>query len=397
MNRLMALLFVLAVLVACVPTPTPTEEVTPKPEETPKPGGVVWELFTDEDYRGPVQRGVVSPAGEVAYLATMATLYQVGDGEAWPIAERPEEEARLALAPGGGVYAWLIPEPDWQGLFFVRLMDISGEQLAELQLEEFPYGFGALYLGFEGNLIVTASPVDDWESLEGRFQYTFWNQEGEALDSVIRPGRQIGLLDPSGTAILLLGEQEATAFSASGKQLWQLSGHFRKGAIAGDGNFALLNPASREAIDQVFIYDGSGDPTIVYMPTPVHDLTVAPDGSLAVVVGDQGRYFYLELASADLQEGPPLPFDGTFYISDAEFVNIKTLALGVIHRAGEPPQYIWPSGTIIVVDREGGVAFQKEFDIREPIAFVPAIDVDFDGQFFIGFTQDTTILVSLGQ
>jgi hypothetical protein len=382
----------LVVLTTSCAGPSPTQ----KPEE-PVPDKVVWELFTDQDYVGPVQRGVVDAAGEVVYLATMATLYRVEGEKVEVIGKRPEEEAHLLLAPGGELYAWLIPEPNWQGLFSVHLMDLSGEQLAELWLEEFPYGFSALHLGFQGNLIVTVSPLDDWQGIEGRFQYTFWNREGKMLNMVILPSRQLGVLDPAGTTILLLGEEEATAFSASGEKLWQLSGQFRKAAMAENGALALLNPASREAIDQVFVYKGTGKPTVVQVPTPVHGLTVVPDGSLAVVVGDQGRYFYLDPATIKLEEGPSLPLEGTFYIFDAESVDAETLALGVLHRVGEPPEDTWADGTIIVIDREGKVAFQKGFPIREPIASVPAIDVAFGDQFFVGYTQDTTILVDLGE
>lgn len=385
---------VLVILVAGCASRTRTPTPTPTPEE-PVAGQVVWQLFTDQDYSGPVQRGAV--AGEVVYLATMATLYEVKDNVVRVIGERPDEEARLALAPGGEVYACLIHNPDWHGLFSILLMDIPGRRLAKLRLEEFPYGFGALYLGFQGNLIVTASPLDDWQGLDGRFQYTFWSLEGKVLDTVILTGQQLGVLDPSGMAILLLGEEGATAFSASGKGLWRFPGQFRKAAIAKNGGLALLNPASREAIDRVFIYDGSGEPTIVHVPTPVHNLIAVPDGSLAVIVGDQGRYYYLDPVTADLQEGPLLPLEGTFYIFDAEFVDDETLALGVLRRAGKPPEHTWPDGSIIVVDREGNIAFQKTFSIREPIASVPAIDVAFGDQFVVGYTQDTTILVDLGQ
>jgi hypothetical protein len=401
MGRIKALPLLIAVATGVIAwacgarTPTPAPAPTPTQTEAIV-SAVVWELFTDVDYRGPVQRGAVREQGPVAYLATMATLYRVENGRAQPIAERPEDEARLALAPNGGVYAWLIPVSGWQGLFFVRLMDISGGQVAELKLDEFPYGFSALYLGFEGKLIVTVSPLSDWEGLEGGFLYTFWSRQGEKLWEVVLP-RQLGFPDSTGTAIVLLGEERAMAFSASGKELWQLVGHFRSAASARNGELALLNPAEAEAIDQVLIFDGSAEPTVVEVPTPVHDLIILPDGSLAVVVGDRGRYFYLDPVTAELQEGQPLPLDGTFYISDAEFLDSQTLALGVLHRVGDPPEHTWPSGTIIVVNHAGEVAFQQDFPIREGIAYIPAIDVAFGSQVFVGFTEDTTILVDLGR
>jgi hypothetical protein len=75
-------------------------------------GEVVWRLSTDEEnsYRGPVQRGAFDSERKVTYLATMATLYRVRDRRVEPV-QSPEKEARLALAPGGGVYAWMLPHP----------------------------------------------------------------------------------------------------------------------------------------------------------------------------------------------------------------------------------------------------------------------------------------------
>jgi hypothetical protein len=356
---------------------------------------VAWQLTTDQDYVGPVQRAVLDGDGRAVHLATLATLYRVEGGAVQLVAQRPEEEARLVLAPGGEVYAWLIPKVEWQGLFYIRLMDMSGQQLAELKLDEFPYGFGTLYLGFQGQLILTASPLDDWEGVFGDFMYVFWSRDGERLADMILP-RQLGFPDPSGTAIVLLGEEAAAAFSSSGEELWQLSGQYRAAASAQDGNLALLNPEATAAIDEVHIFDGGGQPTVVQVATPVHDLIMVPDGSIALIVGDQGRYWYLDPLSTDLQEAPQLPYDQMFYISDAEFLTDDWVALSGLHRVGEPPNHTWPKGTIVVRDQAGNTAFEQSFDIREPLAHIPAIDATYGQTLFVGYTEDTTILVDLG-
>jgi hypothetical protein len=329
------------------------------------------------------------------YLATTATLYRVQGGGVQLAAQRPAEEARLVLAPGGEVYAWLIPDTQWQGLFYIHLMDMSGQQLAELKLDEFPQGFGTLYLGFQGRLILTTSPLDDWEGVSGEFLYVFWSRDGERLADIVLP-RQLGFPDPNGTAILLLGQEEAVSFSSSGEELWRLSGQYRAAALAQDGNVGLLNPDATAAIDEVHIFNGGDEPTVVQIATPVHDMILVPDGSLALIVGDQGRYWYLDPFSADLQEGTQLPYDQRFYISDAEFVDHDMVALSGLHREGEPPNHTWPSGTIVVLDQAGDMLFEEAFDIGEPLAFVPAIDVTFGQSLFVGYTEDTTILVDLG-
>jgi len=377
------------------PAPLPTVGPAPAATETPVAASVIWQLFTDEDYVGPVQRAAVAEDGRTVYLATTATLYEVQGGAVQMLAQRPEEEARLALAPGGEVYAWLIPDSEWQGLFYVRLMDMSGQQLAELQLDEFPQGFGGLYLGFQGGLILTVSPLDDWEGVSGEFLYAFWGRDGERLADIVLP-RQLGFPDPNGTAILLLDQEEAVAYSSSGEELWRLSGQYRAAALAQDGNLALLNPDATAAIDEVHIFTGGDEPTVVQIATPVHDMILVPDGSRALIVGDQGRYWYLDPLSADLQEGPPLPYGQSFYISDAEFLSDDVVALSGLHREGQPPNHTWPSGTIVVLDQTGAEFFEQSFDIREPLAHIPAIDVTFGQSLFVGYTEDTTILVDLG-
>jgi hypothetical protein len=356
---------------------------------------VVWQLFTDQDYVGPIQRAAVVEGGQAVYLATTAALYRVDAGGAQLAAQRPQEEARLALAPGGEVYAWLIPESEWLGLFYIRLMDMSGRQLAELKLDEFPHGLGTLYFGFQGRLILTASPLDDWEGVSGDFLYVFWSRDGTRLADVTLP-RQLGFPDPTGNAILLLGQERAVAFSSSGEELWRISGQYRAAALAQDGDLALLNPDATAAVDEVHIVIGGNEPSVVQIATPVHDMILVPDGSRALIVGDQGRHWYLDPLSADLQEAPQLPYDQRFYISDAEFLNHDTVALSGLHRAGEPPNHTWPSGTIVVLDQAGSPAFEQTFDIREPLAFIPSIDVTFGQSLFVAYTEDTAILVDLG-
>jgi hypothetical protein len=356
---------------------------------------ILWQLRSDKDYQGAVLRGVVDAKGRESYLATAACLYRVKDGRTKLIAEQPERDARLSLAPGGGIYGWLTQKSSWKGLFSVRLHDISGAYLSELRLKEFPYGFGSLYLGFQGRLIVTSSPLDDWQGLVGKFRIVFWGRDGVMLSSFVLEGRHSAVLDPSGDAILFLGEKGARAFSASGKELWGLRGNFRKAALAQRGRIAILNPSEAGAINQVVIFRGEGKPVKAKAPTPVHGLTMTPDGSLAVVIGDKGRYFHLDLREATLREAQRLPLKGNFFIFNAEFVNEGTLVFGALERVGESREEIWPRGTIIVVDREGNIAFDKVFPVSQATSFYPAVSAAFGGRYVIGFTQESAILIEL--
>ena len=363
-------------------------------------GRVLWQLNTDKDYQGPVQRSVVDFENNVVYLAALTTLYGVREGRVEEISKRPEKEARLLLAPGGDVYAWLLPDSHGHGLFYIRLFNISGGSIAELRLRDFPYGFNAFYMGFKGRILVTASPLDDREGIGGRFQYTFWNRQGEMLKKITMDGQQTCVLDAAGTTILFLGKKEAVAYSGRGDRLWGLPGRFRKAAVTREGGLALLNPSSREEINQVHVYRGGSSPRIVRIDTPVHGLTLTPDGSSAVVVGDQGRYFFLDPSTLTVQEGRRLQsigLEGVFYITNLRFVNPKMLAMGILHRQGEPPKATWPRSTILFMDREGNVAFRTALEIRRATAFDPKVEVAFGSRFIVAYTEETALLIDLEQ
>jgi hypothetical protein len=355
-----------------------------------------WRLATAKDIPAPVQRAAIDPATGVAYLATLAQLYEVRDGRARAVTKRPHHDARLLLAPEGGMYAWLIPDEASERLFFARLVDISGEHLADLEMKKAPYGFGGLYLGTRGRLVVTVSALDDWQGSGGRFLYGFWSRDGSLLGTVLRPEREIGIVAADGRAFLLLGSKEALAFSPTGELLWRLDGRYRKAAIAADGTIALLNPAGREEIDHVHVVRGSGAPAVVTMPTPVHKLRLTPDGSAAVVTGSAGRYFFLDPAKGRFDEGVRLPFDAALFISDVEFVDRDTIAVGVLERHGEPPRHSWPRGALIVVDRKGDITYRSRHQIREPYSSRPAVDVSFGVPKLVGFTLDEVMLVGVG-
>lgn len=372
-------------------------QVAPAPGRAAKGAERVWELQNQRDLSGAVQSASFDADHRTAYLATLANLYEVRDGKAASIAKPPAPDAQMQLAPGGKIYAWLVPDEKAQGLYLVHLMDTTGARLAELRLGESPYGFGALILGFEGRLIVTVTPLDDWQGVHGRFQYTFWSRDGRELGKVIHPEREIPIAGEDGESFLLLGEKQAAAFSPEGKLLWRADGRFRKGTIARRGGLALLNPAPREAIDQVHVFTGSGRPAVIKMPTPVHHLRIAPDGSVAVVGGDRGRYFYLDPASGKVVEGARLPFKTEVFLSDIKLVGRDTLAIGVLQRQGDPPRHTWPRGAVVVITRAGKVLFRAEYPIREPLASRPAVDATFGVPVVVAFTLDATALIKLGR
>lgn len=359
--------------------------------------GPTWRFATPKDIPAPVQRAAIDPVSGATYLATLFDLFEVKNGQVMSIAERPHQSARLLLAPDGGVYAWLIPNENQGPLVTVRLVDISGEHLSELRLDKAPYGFGGLHLGSRGRLVVTVSALDDWQGSKGRFLYGFWSRDGKLLKTLERPQKETTIIAADGTSVLLLGMKEALAFSPKGELLWRLEGQFRKAAIAAGGKVALLNPADRKAINSVYVFRGSGKPSVVKMPTPVHKLRLTPDGSTAVVTGSGGRYFFLDPAKGRIDKETRPPFDASLFISDIEFIDHETIAVGVLERHGDPPRHSWPRGGLAVIDRKGKVKFRSHHAIREPFSSRPAVDAAFGTSKFIGFTLDEALQIEIGR
>jgi len=381
---------ILAALLLAVTSPALSQD------QSPVDGKVAYELRTHKELPAPVQRAAIDPELHTVRLATRGNLYKMEKKAAQPVTKGPAPNAQLVLAPGGLVYAWLVPAGGPAQLWDIHLRSISDDFLAKLKPEEAPHGFGAIYLGFRGKLIVTVTPIDDWQGIHGRFRYTFWNLKGRALNVLIRPTCETGIMATDGKSFLLLGREEAAAYSPSGKQLWRLKGRYRNGAIAGDGYLALLNPSSRKQLNQVVVFSGSGKPAVLDMPTPVHHLVLAPDGS-AVVGGDRGRYFFLDPAKARFKEGKRLPFDAELFLSELGFVDHDTLAIGVLQREGDPPRHSWPRGGLAIVKRSGEILFRKEYPISRPISSRPAVNMTFDVPIVIGFTLDMTVRIDLGR
>ena len=356
-----------------------------------------WYFQLGKDYSGAPLQAALDANTDVSYFATSARIYEVREGKARQIAHSPDESSRVTLAAGGGVYAVMTQKPGWKGLFSVNIYNMSGTPVCELKRKEFPHGFGSLYLGFKGKLIATATPLDDWQGLSGRFDIVFWNLKGEAVQSVVLDGLQTGVMDAFGEAILFLGEKEARAFSESGKELWKLKGSYRKAALSSAGRLALLNPSATKNIKQVLMFKGKGEPASLTVPTPVHGLEVVPDGSSGIIVGDRGRYFRLDPAKGEMKEGKRLPLKSNYYIFHTALIDKYTVAFGLLERTGKAPDERWTKGDIIVVDKKDTVLFRKEFPVQQAISLYPTVFTTFGSYRVIGLTEDSATLIELGK
>ena len=364
---------------------------------------LITELEIDRDYRGPVH-SIAFDAKGVAWIATPEVVYKVAQGgKPEPVESTPRKYFQRALAPRGGLYAGLVTENVPGGLFTIELVPLSGGPEVRLRHKDFPFGFGELYLGGAGELIVTATPLDSVERLGGRFLYIFWSRSGQPLSQVTLMGRRTGVVDVAGNALLLLGETEAIAFSKEGQELWRLDESFRMGALAADGRLALLNPAEKSRISEVHVVE-SGKVTRIDMRSTVYELALTADGSVGAVAVNEGGLSFIspETCIRSLCEPraveslPVAPVGGTFLISSMRFVNSTTLVVGVIRRVGDPSDYIYPSGAVLVVPTSGQPVFVKDVALKQRATWAPLIDVTYGLQYFAARTPHKALLWSLG-
>ncbi|MGZ5441895.1 MAG: hypothetical protein ACXW5U_02350 [Thermoanaerobaculia bacterium] len=343
------------------------------------------ELRTGIDFRAPIVRAAVLGPDDLV-LATHAELYRVRDGRAG-LAARQEPESRLVLAPGGRLYAWVRVSGDAKRpVTEVQLHALDSQRGTLLRIEK-AAGEAELILGTDGKLILTRAPEIDWEGRFGNFRYTFWSADGRDLRSHSLPYGPYVLAD-DGSAIAVLTPQGAQAFSPAGAPLWRAEGHYRKGALSSDGRVALLNPADRKSLREIHVVTGGQRGRTLTLPTAVHHLAITPEGRSAAAAGDRGRYFFLDVARAALREGRTLPSEGgTPYIFDLELAEQGRVALmGILHRSKETQR--WPRASVIAMRTNGRVAFSKTFDVDDPTAGEPSIDIRGGDATFVAYTRD---------
>lgn len=358
-------------------------------------GEVAWELRVTRDLPAPVVRGAVDADGKAVWLATHAALFRVGDGRAQPASKQPAADARLLLAPGGGVYAWVVPDENLRNpTTRITLHRTSGEMLAELKTEP-AAGLEVMFLAFRGKAIVTAAPLDDPEGTRGRFRLTFWALDGRALASALLDERPNLVFAQDGSAALHLGAKSARAFTSEGRIAWTLAGAFRKAAICCGGARAVLNPSEAGALSNVVFAEGDHVVGRVAVPTAVHHLAMSPGGETVIAAGDMGRWFQVARGRRPRERRAPATGRLIPYIFDLEVPAADTVVFGILHRAGEQRGAAWPAGSILAVRRNGSVLFRRDFEIADPSGFVPNVDIAPGEKTFVGRTREAVILGTL--
>lgn len=360
---------------------------------------VLHELLAGKDYEGAIQRVAIDARGN-AWLSTSDTLYRVRNGRASIVERAVPGDTQFALAPAGGLYARLVHGNAPWGLFTIELVGLARHRPAvELRLPDFPFGFGTFYIGGEGQLIVTATPLDNAEGVGGEFLYAFWSDDGRMLSKVKLDGPRLGVMDVAGDALLLLGESDAVAFRHDGRRLWRIQGNFRNGALAAGGTVALLNPAEDGAIDEILVVQ-NGTSATVKMPSPVHDLALAANGRNGAVALDEGVLHFLaprscQVSRCDTRAAPPLPVAGKFYISAIAFLDSTNVAVGVFQRTATAPRNVYASGAILVTNTAGRIEMNVPVALEQPPMWTPSIDVTFEAPLFVARTRQKALLIRL--
>ena len=352
-------------------------------------GALEWEFFTNREFRGPVIRAAIDETRGSVFLATRATLYEVREGKPRVYAERPSDDAKLILAPGGKVFAWLQTLPGTLELFTVELRFVDNpDRRVTLKPAKGPApGFLSLILGFQGRLIVTVTPHQQAMVQQPPLRYSFWNTDGNLVKEIDLDDVSDPMVDPSGRSLLLLGRESAVAFSNSGERLWDQRGRYRKGAISFGGTTALLNSA--EAINDVVLVVNR-EPRHLRFATPVHHLVLPLEGAVGFIAGDRGRYAFVDLKTAKLQEGR-VPLQQFSYIFSTEFLDPTAIVAGVLHPADESLKHGWPRGSIVAFDLRGNVKFLRTFDVSQATAGVPGVDALFGKRRFVGYTHERAL------
>lgn len=363
---------------------------------------VSWHLHSPADYSGQVIRGEVDSPVQTTYLAVRSGLYVVEQGKPSLVQSPPEPGAVLSLAPGGRLVAWLIPSQQNAGFALAELHNLSDRSATDLLPPGppgSPYFFDTIHVGYEGKLVVTATPLDDWQGLEGRYRYVFWTARGVQLESIDMKKRPDVVLDSRGTALLFIEERETTAYSNRGELLWRVQGQFRKAALSEEADCALLNP--RDRIQQVIIVrrnpsTGQPEPNTIEFPTPIHRLDLSADGRFGLVSADAGRYFLLNPQTGSYQEGPPISEgDSVFRISDSAVTVRNTVVLGVQRKQSKSRSQTWSDGEVVVVRTEPDRIWRYRLPLHRPLAAYPGIVVTGGQNVVIGFTPDAVVRIEL--
>ena len=342
-------------------------------------------------YQGMANRVAFDDSGD-AWIATKHTLYQIRDGKL-SVAESRVDET-LQLAPGNGVHAWLRARK--YGRFDFGVVATPTMKIGALFQHE-RSGFDGLYLGRKAQAIVTTSPLDNREGGHGPVEYVFWSLEGNAVGRTTLAQRSIGILDPNGTTLLLLGDTDARSFSAKGVNQWRYAGRYRKGAVSENGAIALLNP--RDSIWKVHLIGQGKKMTVIELPSPVHHLALAADGSVGAIAVDKGGVFLVDTTSGKLTE-VTLPLVGVHFVTDIRFLDSTTITLGLILAADEGPdkfgRFSFQKASVMAISIGGDLEFRQDFTLDQPDVFAPLIDVAYGTKQFAGRAGHRVLIVRLG-
>jgi hypothetical protein len=385
----MVALLVALLVWSCATSPPPPPKVT-----------LVNEFELGADYQGAVQRVAFDASGD-AWMVTTRTLYRAVGGTLEAIDTVAVRSDKLTIAPAGSRYIKLTQGEAPASLFTGELVETPKKPIAKLRLNEFPHGFVSIFLGGDGRLIVTISPLQDPEGLRGDFLYVFWSRDGNELARVVLDKRLAPVVDVTGEAMLLMGESDAIAFRNDGQRLWKVDGRFRAGALAGKGTIALLNPADQHGISEVRVYN-NGRLTSVGAPAPVSALALTADGAVGALGLTTGDVYLVSPPSCNtttckpLKELAGLDESLTYAVTSLRFIDSKVLAIGRIQGEGSEPDVVYRGAEVVATTIDSNQPlFRRVIPLEQPATWSPTLDATFGLRAFAAYTPRKALLVTL--
>jgi hypothetical protein len=363
---------------------------------------LVNEFELGADYQGAVQRVAFDASGE-AWIVTTRTLYRATGGTLEAIDTVAVRSDKLSIAPAGSRYVKLTQGEAPASLFTGELVETPKKPVAKLRLNEFPHGFVSIFLGGDGRLIVTISPLQDPEALRGDFLYVFWSRDGNELARVVLDKRLAPVVDVTGEAMLLMGESDAIAFRNDGQRLWKVDGRYREAALAGKGTIALLSPADSHAGNEVRVYQ-KGALTAVGAPAPVSALALTSDGSVGALGLTEGGVYLVSPPSCNTQTCKPLKQiagldeSSPYAVTSLRFIDAKTLAIGRLQGEGEEPRIVYRGAEVVATTIDSTqLLFRRVLPLEQPATWSPTVDATFGRRAFAAYTPRSALVVTLAE
>jgi hypothetical protein len=238
-------------------------------------------------------------------------------------------------------------------------------------------GVRHVYLGYRGESILTAKPLDTLEGITGRWEWILRDGNGVRVHRIVREGMRGVVREPTGRFFALLGPDDYELLDRDGTLQGPVRGRFRAMKISDGARVLLLNGA--DSIDEVLIVTGPQSRK-VRAGAPVHGMLISPDGSRALVWYRDGWVRELSPATRRLGDAVRLVDDGYAFISSGTLDNDGRAAFGLLRSASNKERF---SRGEVVVMRNGVVLGRAAVTVDHATSSVPGVIAAGEGRLAV--------------